>query len=206
MSDPFVDQLAALCRAHPTRAKWVFVPTHAVGRTLGERIALDSLFGGDSIAGTCHSRETSRRLRGKVLLVETLQRSLLEQGRVACQIDELSQDVPHNRVIKAAMLALATLPGIDTRHCCRSPRSLPTPRRCRRRATVTVSIQKGATPSQPGALCVLGQYRSTRCPKFHSPRQNRRAKISSVYRKRARNGAPVSAVCAEVLGARAEPV
>jgi 5-methylcytosine-specific restriction enzyme subunit McrC len=57
--------------------------------------------------------ETSRRLRGKVLLVETLQRSLLEQGRVACQIDELSQDVPHNRVIKAAMLALATLPGID---------------------------------------------------------------------------------------------
>ena len=41
MPDPFVDQLAALCRAHPTRAKWVFVPTHAVGRTLGERIALE---------------------------------------------------------------------------------------------------------------------------------------------------------------------
>ena len=41
MSDPFVDQLAALCRAHPTRAKWVFVPTHAIGRTLGERIALE---------------------------------------------------------------------------------------------------------------------------------------------------------------------
>src|SRR5687768_8730693 len=41
MPDPFVDQLAALCRAHPTRAKWVFVPTHALGRTLGERIALE---------------------------------------------------------------------------------------------------------------------------------------------------------------------
>jgi hypothetical protein len=41
MSDPFVDQLATLCRAHPTRAKWVFVPTHAIGRTLGERIALE---------------------------------------------------------------------------------------------------------------------------------------------------------------------
>src|SRR5688572_32935561 len=26
---------------HPTRAKWVFVPTHSVGRTLGERLALD---------------------------------------------------------------------------------------------------------------------------------------------------------------------
>src|SRR4051812_39474576 len=38
--DPFVDQLASLCRAHVTRSKWVFVPTHAIGRTLGERIAL----------------------------------------------------------------------------------------------------------------------------------------------------------------------
>jgi RecB family exonuclease len=40
LMDPFVQQLADLCRAHVTRAKWVFVPTHAVGRTIGERIAL----------------------------------------------------------------------------------------------------------------------------------------------------------------------
>ena len=38
--DPFIQQLAELCRAHVTRAKWVFVPSHAIGRTLGERIAL----------------------------------------------------------------------------------------------------------------------------------------------------------------------
>jgi len=38
--DPFVDQLKRLCAAYPARAKWVFVPTHAIGRTLGERIAL----------------------------------------------------------------------------------------------------------------------------------------------------------------------
>jgi RecB family exonuclease len=38
--DPFVDQLASLCRAHVTRAKWVFVPSHGVGRTIGERLAL----------------------------------------------------------------------------------------------------------------------------------------------------------------------
>ena len=37
--DPFVSQLADLAATHPTRSKWVFVPTHAVGRTLGERIA-----------------------------------------------------------------------------------------------------------------------------------------------------------------------
>lgn len=39
--DPFVDQLADLCRAEPTRAKWVFVPAHAAGLTIGERLARD---------------------------------------------------------------------------------------------------------------------------------------------------------------------
>src|SRR5688572_13300318 len=38
--DPFVNQLAELCRAHVTRAKWAFVPSHALGWTPGERIAL----------------------------------------------------------------------------------------------------------------------------------------------------------------------
>jgi hypothetical protein len=34
--DPFVDQLARLAVEHRTRAKWLFVPTHAIGRTLGD--------------------------------------------------------------------------------------------------------------------------------------------------------------------------
>ncbi len=38
-ADPFVWQLADLCRAHPTRAKWVIVSSHAVGHALGERLA-----------------------------------------------------------------------------------------------------------------------------------------------------------------------
>ncbi len=38
--EPFLEQLMALCAAHPTRAKWVFVPTHGVGRTIGDRLAL----------------------------------------------------------------------------------------------------------------------------------------------------------------------
>ena len=37
--DPFLAQLAGLCRAEPTRAKWVFVPAHAIGHTLGDRLA-----------------------------------------------------------------------------------------------------------------------------------------------------------------------
>ena len=39
--DPFVQQLTELCRAQVTRAKWVFVPTHAIGRTLGDRLVLE---------------------------------------------------------------------------------------------------------------------------------------------------------------------
>ncbi len=57
--------------------------------------------------------QEGRQLRGKVLLVETAQRLLLHQGRVACLTDELSHDVQHNRVLKAAMRELAYLPSID---------------------------------------------------------------------------------------------
>src|SRR5512137_866819 len=38
-SDPFVVHLASLCRTHPTRAMWVFVPAHSIGLTLGDRLA-----------------------------------------------------------------------------------------------------------------------------------------------------------------------
>ena len=41
--DPFISQLADLCQAAPTRAKWVFVPTHAVGRMIGDRLVLEGL-------------------------------------------------------------------------------------------------------------------------------------------------------------------
>jgi ATP-dependent helicase/nuclease subunit B len=37
---PFLTQLTELCRTERTRAKWVIVPTHALGHTLGERLAL----------------------------------------------------------------------------------------------------------------------------------------------------------------------
>src|SRR3954449_12233048 len=39
--DPFIAQLARLASEHPTRVKWVFVPMHAIGRTIGERIVLN---------------------------------------------------------------------------------------------------------------------------------------------------------------------
>ena len=41
--DPFISQLAELCLRAPTRAKWVFVPAHAIGRMLGDRLVLEGL-------------------------------------------------------------------------------------------------------------------------------------------------------------------
>jgi hypothetical protein len=39
--DPFVQQLQRLCTAHPTRSKWIFVPTHAIGCAIGDRLVLE---------------------------------------------------------------------------------------------------------------------------------------------------------------------
>jgi len=39
--DAFIEQLKQLCAAHPIRNKWVFIPSHAIGRTLGERLTLE---------------------------------------------------------------------------------------------------------------------------------------------------------------------
>jgi 5-methylcytosine-specific restriction enzyme subunit McrC len=61
--------------------------------------------------------EDGRRLRGKVLISETAQRLLLNQGRVICLPDELTVDVPHNRVIKAGITALVGIPTLDKGVC-----------------------------------------------------------------------------------------
>ncbi len=39
MIDPFIQQLVDVCRRAPTRAKWVIVPSHASGLTIGDRLA-----------------------------------------------------------------------------------------------------------------------------------------------------------------------
>jgi len=57
--------------------------------------------------------EEARRLRGKMMLFETIQCTLLPQGRIACHVDEHSHNVPHNRLINAAMAELIVLPGLD---------------------------------------------------------------------------------------------
>lgn len=39
--DPLVEHLKSLCREQPTRSKWVVVPGHNVGRTIGDRLVLE---------------------------------------------------------------------------------------------------------------------------------------------------------------------
>ena len=43
----FLDQIADACRREPRRAKWVVVPTHALGHTLGDRLALGGVSWGN---------------------------------------------------------------------------------------------------------------------------------------------------------------
>ena len=57
--------------------------------------------------------EEGRRFRGKLLMSETMGRALLPNGYVACRADDVTYDVPHNRVVKAAMRALAGLEETD---------------------------------------------------------------------------------------------
>ena len=35
---PFLHQLAEICRAERTRAKWAIVPSHTLGHTLAEKL------------------------------------------------------------------------------------------------------------------------------------------------------------------------
>ena len=94
-----------------------------VGSVPGDRI--ENLLGKAMTEGVAHLLrqgldrgyvdldEEGRRFRGKLLLTETLSRVLLPSGRVACRTDTLTHDVPHNRVVKAAMRALIAIPGLD---------------------------------------------------------------------------------------------
>jgi 5-methylcytosine-specific restriction enzyme subunit McrC len=54
-----------------------------------------------------------RTIRGKLLYYESARRMLLQRGVATCSVDELSHDIPHNRIIKAALRALVRLETVD---------------------------------------------------------------------------------------------
>ena len=58
--------------------------------------------------------EDIRGIKGKLDLTTTIKRSLLPNGRAHCWFDELSHDVPHNRILKATLRALVAVPSLDS--------------------------------------------------------------------------------------------
>lgn len=51
--------------------------------------------------------------RGRFILSETIKKNCLPAGRIVCRYDELSADVPHNRILKATLLTLAKSEKVD---------------------------------------------------------------------------------------------
>lgn len=57
--------------------------------------------------------EDIRGLKGKLDLTTTVKRNLLLNGQTHCAFDELSYDVPQNRILKATLRSLAMVTALD---------------------------------------------------------------------------------------------
>ena len=78
--------------------------THAVEQRLARNLSL----------GWRTRKEELSRIRGRVDLLRTESRRLLERGKVACRFDELTIDTPRNRLVRAALTRLAAFVGSPT--------------------------------------------------------------------------------------------
>jgi 5-methylcytosine-specific restriction enzyme subunit McrC len=54
-------------------------------------------------------------VRGRIIVGDTLRRSLLHLGRASCRFDDLSYDVLHNQIIKATLSNLSDTNEVDAR-------------------------------------------------------------------------------------------
>jgi len=52
-------------------------------------------------------------IRGRLNIADSLRRSLFSKGRAYCRFDELSVDTSANRILKATLVALLTVPELD---------------------------------------------------------------------------------------------
>jgi 5-methylcytosine-specific restriction enzyme subunit McrC len=51
--------------------------------------------------------DTLKRVRGRIDILETESRALIRRGEIACRFEELTIDTPRNRLVRAALTALA---------------------------------------------------------------------------------------------------
>ena len=57
--------------------------------------------------------EAMRAIRGKLELAPSLSTGRLEQGVAVCTHDEFTADIPANQILKAVLMRMARLPGMD---------------------------------------------------------------------------------------------
>ena len=69
--------------------------------------------------GYRHRQMNLRRVRGRIDILATQRRQLLDLGMVACRFNELSIDTPRNRFVRAALEKIIKLVGPELAHRCR---------------------------------------------------------------------------------------
>ena len=84
---------------------------HLLGKVLAE--GTFRLIRGGIDRGYREVREDLAGIRGKLSVGETAKRALRTRGRAACEFEELSHDVLHNRILRSTLAALLKLPDLD---------------------------------------------------------------------------------------------
>ena len=85
---------------------------HLLGKVLAQGTARLIRAGIDQ--GYQDVREDLAGVRGKLMIGEMAKRALRTRGRTACEFEELSRDVLHNRILRSTLGALLKLPDMDT--------------------------------------------------------------------------------------------
>ena len=85
--------------------------THAVERRMRRNLSY----------GYQHRQDDLNRVRGRIDLLRTERRQLLQRGRVACSFEDLTVDTPRNRFVKSALNLLNRIVSKDDlAHRCRN--------------------------------------------------------------------------------------
>ena len=59
-------------------------------------------------------QENLAGIRGKIAVSETAKRALRARGQVVCRFEEMSHDVPHNRILRSTLRSLMRLPDLHS--------------------------------------------------------------------------------------------
>ena len=95
-----LDEIAGLSETHHLLGKVLAIGTFRLLRRGIDR-------------GYREIREDLAGIRGKLSVSETAKRALRSRGRAACEFEELSHDVLHNRILRSTLANLLKLPDMD---------------------------------------------------------------------------------------------